>query len=88
MKKLIVILTAVIALLSFNLSAVHAEDEQDCVSVTQYGGAVGIVCGVKTHEPVDTGLKENLALIGALSVVASGALHYFVKKNKREVEIS
>ncbi len=47
-----------------------------CTSV--YGG--GVVCGAK-HEVVETGIGENLALVGALSILASGVLLYFAKKN-------
>ena len=51
--------------------------EQVCTQV--YGG--GVVCGVK-HEVVETGLGENLALVGALSLVASGVLLFLAKRNK------
>ena len=45
-----------------------------CTSV--YGG--GVVCGAK-HEVVETGLGENLALVGALAL---GVLLFLSKRTK------
>lgn len=55
-------------------------DEQVCTQV--YGG--GVVCGAKApeHKPVETGLAENLALMGGAFILASGALLYFSRKTK------
>jgi len=47
-----------------------------CTSV--YGG--GVICGAK-HEVVETGLGENLALVGALALGASGVLLFINRKN-------
>lgn len=61
----------------------YAEDSvQTCTTVTQYGGSVGYICGSSTHAPVNTGLGENLALVGVLTLVSSGFLLYLAKRAK------
>jgi len=52
---------------------------EEIICPQPYGG--GVVCGVKTHEPVETGLGENLALVGALALGASGILLFVSRKN-------
>ena len=54
---------------------------QTCVQV--YGG--GVVCGASTppHQPVPTGLGENLAVAGGAFIIASGILLYFAKRAKK-----
>lgn len=55
--------------------------DEEIICPQPYGG--GVVCGVKTHVPVETGIADNLPLIGAGFLIASGALLYFSKKFKR-----
>jgi len=59
MKQLIVALGLILTLnfLAASANFVMAEEQTNCVQVTQYGGAVGIVCGVE-HKPVETGLAD------------------------------
>ena len=59
--------------------AVVAADEA-IICPQPYGG--GVVCGIKTHEPVDTGVGENMALAGVLALGASGILRFLAKKSK------
>lgn len=67
MKRLIV-LSFVICNLPFLARPVMAEEVQTCTQVTQYGGAVGIVCGV--HTPVETGLAD------INPILLAGVTHY------------
>ena len=60
MKKLIFAILALIFL--FAPTKALAWDEQ-IICPQPYGG--GVVCGIKTHAPVNTGLGDNLALVGA-----------------------
>lgn len=61
---------------------VHAEQVQDEIICPQpYGG--GVVCGVQTHVPVNTGIGDNLALIGSGFLGASGVLAYFSRKFRK-----
>ena len=74
-KKLLAVAVVVTALLGA-VSSVSAED-QVCVSV--YGG--GVVCGAQApHQPVNAGIAENIALLGAGSVMISGVLFFLSKK--------
>ena len=74
-KKVLVITALTVAALTVTPS-VYAEDNT-CVQV--YGG--GVVCGAQApHQPVNAGLGENLALIGAGLVVTSGVLLFLSKK--------
>lgn len=58
LKRLIVTLLILTAtLMAYPVRLTMADDNQNCVQVTQYGGAVGVVCGAK-HEPVNTGLAD------------------------------
>jgi hypothetical protein len=78
MRKVIVALVLLAAgLLSPAFSYAQTTLEPGvCTSV--YGG--GVICGAK-HEVVETGLGENLALVGGLSILTSGVLLYFAKRN-------
>lgn len=68
-KKTAIVLFSLIAC-GFSLFAIPARAADEAIICPQpYGG--GVVCGVKTHEPVNTGLGENLALIGAGLLVSS-----------------
>ncbi len=77
-------------LYAVRLTAVNAADVQTCTQVTQYGGAVGIVCGV--HTPVETGLADVNPLILAsifLSIAGYGTYQYkkLFKKEIKFIEI-
>jgi hypothetical protein len=74
MKRLIVSLVLLVVLA---LPGQALAQEQVCTSV--YGG--GVVCGAR-HEVVDTGIAENIALVGALSMGASGVLLFLSKRAK------
>ena len=64
MKKLIF---TVLALISFASPArVLAQDSQ-IICPQPYG--VGVVCGI--HTPVNTGIGDNLAVVGAILLVTS-----------------
>lgn len=79
MKRLIVITTLVLSLLSLAASAVKAEAVQTCTQVTQYGGAVGIVCGA--HTPVETGLADiNPVVLASIFFTFAGYGMYSYKK--------
>jgi LPXTG-motif cell wall-anchored protein len=83
-KKFIVL---AVVLLSLSLPKTTSAAEvvtEEIICPQPYGG--GVVCGVKTHVPVETGIAENLTLIGAGFILASGALLYFSKKaNKAQL---
>lgn len=78
MKKLLVI-TAVLASFLASPKPVLADD-QICTQV--YGG--GVVCGA--HTPVNTGIADNLGLVGIGSIVASG-LFFFVSRKVKQVRL-
>lgn len=61
--------------------ASEVPDEQ-IICPQPYGG--GVVCGIRTHvhTPVNTGIADNLPLIGAFCLGASGVLLYFSRKIK------
>lgn len=71
MKRLIVILVVLAALLSRQASVLA--QEQVCTTV--YGG--GVVCGAQApeHKPVKTGI-EDYPLLFALGLLGSGAILY------------
>ncbi len=72
MKKLIV---SFIALAFVALpGGVSAEE----ICSYYYGG--GVVCG--THTPIDTGIADNIPLIGSMLLGSSGII-YFLSKRKR-----
>lgn len=54
-----------------------------CVQV--YGG--GVVCGAQApeHKPVETGLADNLGVLGLGFVATSGALLFLSKKAKQSL---
>ena len=57
---------------------VLADDTQTVVCPQPYGG--GVVCGVETHVPVNTGIGDNLPLVGAGLILASGVVYFLSKK--------
>lgn len=83
MKKLFFVILASI-FVGFSLPSVAKAAEvgdEEIICPQPYGG--GVVCGIKTHVPVETGLGDNLALVGALSLGVSGVLLFFSKKIKK-----
>ena len=79
MKKLIFVILALIFLAA--PAGVLAE-ETEIICPQPYGG--GVVCGV--HVPVETGIADNIALIGSLMLGSSGIFYYFSKRaNKNSV---
>jgi hypothetical protein len=80
MKKML--LALVLALSLFGAQTVHAEET--CVEVQVYGGGVGVVCGVKTHEPVPADIAGiSPQAIGSGLIMGSGALVYLSRKFSR-----
>jgi len=74
MKKLIF---AVLALISLAVPVkVLAEDTGVIICPQPYGG--GVVCGV--HTPVNTGLGDNLAVVGGVLLVSSLMFLFLSKK--------
>lgn len=77
--KLILILVVLAGYL-FSPSIVRAEEE---VCTQSYGQPV--VCGKKSYdEPVivETGIKENLRILGAGMIATSGILYFFSKRRE------
>jgi len=62
--------------------------EEICVETTVYGGGVGVVCGTKTHEPVDTAIGDNPFLIVSTLLVFSYGLYKFGRKTKKASQIA
>ncbi|MDO8340697.1 MAG: hypothetical protein Q7T59_01865 [Candidatus Woesebacteria bacterium] len=88
MNRLIVrsVIIFFICFVLLTVSAVpsKAEDAQNCVQVTQYGGGVGIVCGAK-HEPVNTGLADiNPLVLSSIFLSLSGFGIYSCRKLLRK----
>jgi len=81
MKKSLTIAFGVLVLSTWYLvlsaTAIRAEDEV-VICPQPYGG--GVVCGVKTHKPVDTGIADSLPLIASGFLGSSGLLAYFSRK--------
>ncbi|HTK03300.1 MAG TPA: hypothetical protein VL401_00830 [Alphaproteobacteria bacterium] len=75
MQKLFLILVVIFALASAKPAFAQ---EQVCTSA--YGG--GVVCGIKTHQPVNTGLIDDLPLLGPSFILVSGALFALSRKLK------
>ena len=81
-KKLLVITALTVAALTVTPS-VYAEDNT-CVQV--YGG--GVVCGAQApHQPVNAGIADNIALIGASLVAVSGVLLFLSKKARIQASL-
>lgn len=51
---------------------------QETICTQSYGG--GVVCGV--HTPVNTGIADNIPLIGSLLLGSSGIFFYISKRAK------
>ncbi len=54
---------------------------QEQICTQAYGG--GVVCGAKTHTPVNTGLVDNPSVLGASFLLVSGTLFLASRKLKR-----
>ena len=77
MKKLIISLS-VIAVTFLVPASVLAQEDETCVTV--YGG--GVVCGAKTHEPVDTALGDiNPGILGGALLLTSYGLYRLSKRS-------
>ncbi len=69
------------AVLAFSVLANPSKvlaDHEKIICPQPYGS--GVVCGAKTHKPVEAGLAENLALAGAFALGASGIFLHLSKK--------
>lgn len=75
-KKIALMLTFAV-LLAISASQVSADDTQ-VVCPQPYGG--GVVCGVETHVPVNTGIGDNLPLVGSSLILASGLFYFLSRK--------
>ena len=73
MKKiLITVLTLAFVALPGRVSA------EETVCTQQYGG--GVICGA--HTPVNTGIADNIPLIGSMLLGSSGVFFFFSKKKR------
>lgn len=88
MKKLVTLFISVAASLSVAVTPVMAQAVETCTQVTQYGGAVKIVCGM--HEPVDTGLADMnpLVLASIFFILAAIALNQYRKIQKSDISLN
>lgn len=83
-KKFVVLAVVFLSLALPSVASANEIVTEEIICPQPYGG--GVVCGVKTHVPVETGIAENLTLLGAGFILASGALIYFSKKaNKAQL---
>ncbi|MFC1625721.1 hypothetical protein ACFL1Q_01635 [Patescibacteria group bacterium] len=83
MRKVILFATLVLSLGLLFPKASYAQTVETCVQTTQYGGGVTVVCGV--HTPTETGLAENLIVIGGVSILTSGILHFLSRRIKLNI---
>lgn len=58
--------------------------EEVIICPQPYGG--GVVCGVKTHAPVEAGVGDSLPMIGSGLLGASAMIAYFTKKLKKSAQ--
>ncbi len=87
MKKLIFLIALSFMLYAIRLTPVNAADVQTCTQVTQYGGAVGIVC--VAHTPVETGLADinPLFLASTFFTFAGYGMYSYKKLLRKEVAL-
>lgn len=76
MKKVSLVL---ITLAFLALPGVAFAENTTTVCTQYYGG--GVVCGV--HTPVNTGIVDNIPLIGSLLLGSSGVLYFISKKRSK-----
>ena len=62
--------------------------EEVCIETTVYGGGVGVVCGTKTHEPIDTAIGDNPFLLVSTLLASSYGLYKFGRKTKKASQIA
>lgn len=80
MKKLV--FAAMVASVLVLAPRVNAEEvTREIICPQPYGG--GVVCGVQTHVPVNTGIGDNLGLIGAGFILSSGVIAYFSRRIRK-----
>jgi len=85
LKKTIISTLCLITVLLVPASVLAQEQEITCTSV--YEG--GVVCGVKTHEPIETAIGDlNPAVFGAGLVLTSGIFYYFSRKAKNRPSLN
>lgn len=77
MKKLIAIISLIMVLL---VTPGKAFAEDNCVQVQVYGGGVGVVCGAKTHEPVDTALIDFNPVLATTSIFSLSGVLYLISR--------
>lgn len=77
MRKLIFV---VLALVSLAAPLQVKADDQEIICPQPYGG--GVVCGV--HTPVNTGIGDNLAVIGG-GLLASSLIFLFLSKKFKKI---
>lgn len=90
MQKLIITLAVVIGALTAPATALadHEQDVETCIETPVYGGGVGVVCGAKTHEPIDTDLGDvNFAILGG-SLLASSFFILRLSKKAQAASVS
>jgi LPXTG-motif cell wall-anchored protein len=73
MKKLIFV---ILALITIAFPAKVIAEETQIICPQAYGG--GVVCGV--HTPVNTGIGDNLAVVGGALLVSSVSFLFLSKK--------
>ena len=78
LKKLAVVLVLAAAL---GMPKLALADDEVVICPQPYGG--GVVCGVKTHVPVNTGIGDSLPMIGSGLLGASGVFAYFSRKLRK-----
>lgn len=84
LKKLIVSIVVSGMLLVVSSASLNAEEVETCVTSYQYGGATQQVCGVSTHEPVETGLADiNPAMLASIFFSLAGTALIKAKKLAR-----
>ncbi len=82
MKKLFLSLVILAAMASLPKAVLAQEN---CVTV--YGG--GVVCGVETHEPIETDLGDiNPSILGIGFLLVSGSLLYFSRKIAKSAQVN
>jgi hypothetical protein len=82
MIKVLSVLVTLVVLVSAAVTTVSA-DHEPVICPQPYGG--GVVCGLKTHEPVKTGAAENIGLAGIVALGASAYLRKLARNAKETI---
>ena len=77
----VLVLSTLYLVLSTSPALASEVTDEQIICPQPYGG--GVVCGVKTHTPVNTGIADNLPLLGAGFILASGAFYVLSRKLSR-----